>query len=114
VRLLFDANLSPGLIPLLADLYPNSVHVLFVGLGPSPADDQIWTFSGTGNDVVASKDADFYRLSTLFGAPPKVVWLRIGNGPTLVAEALLRRSHAQISAFVADPTAALLILGRRV
>lgn len=32
MRLLFDQNLSPRLVNRLADLYPSSQHVSFIGL----------------------------------------------------------------------------------
>jgi predicted nuclease of predicted toxin-antitoxin system len=28
---------------------------------------------------ILSKDSDFYQRSLLFGPPPKLIWLRIGN-----------------------------------
>jgi predicted nuclease of predicted toxin-antitoxin system len=31
---------------------------------------------------LVTKDEDFHRLSVLRGAPPKVVWLRVGNCTT--------------------------------
>jgi predicted nuclease of predicted toxin-antitoxin system len=112
VKLLFDSNLSPDLVRLLADIYPGSAHVLFVGLGPAPADDDIWAYAAANDFVVVSKDADFYRLSIVNGAPPKVVWLRTGNGPTSAAEARLRASVRQVSDFIFDASAALLVVGR--
>lgn len=112
VRLFFDANLSPVPVRLLEDQFPGSAHALFVGLGPAPTDDDIWTCAANNGFVIVSKDADFYRLSTVNGAPPKVVWLRIGNGPTTAVESLLRQSVVRFADFTADPSAALLILGR--
>jgi predicted nuclease of predicted toxin-antitoxin system len=32
LKLLFDQNLSPGLVERLADLYPGSTHVYSMGL----------------------------------------------------------------------------------
>jgi predicted nuclease of predicted toxin-antitoxin system len=110
MKLLFDANLSPELVLLLADIYPGSAHVFAAGLGLSPSDDAIWAHAAAGGFVVVSKDADFYRLSTVRGAPPKVIWLRVGNGTTAIAEGVLRRSEIQIASFAADATAAILVL----
>jgi predicted nuclease of predicted toxin-antitoxin system len=112
VKFLFDANLSPELVRLLAGHYPGSDHVLLVGLGASPTDDAIWKHAAKNDFVIVSKDADFYRLSTLHGAPPKFVWLRVGNGPTAVAAATLLSARVRISEFLADPSAALLLLGK--
>jgi hypothetical protein len=41
VKLLFDENLSPGLVSRLTDLFPKSVHVHECGLGES-SDNAIW------------------------------------------------------------------------
>ena len=57
-----------------------------------------------------SKDADFHHLSFLFGAPPKVVWLRIGNASTREVADVLKTYRSSIQAFSADPDAALLIV----
>jgi predicted nuclease of predicted toxin-antitoxin system len=60
--------------------------------------------------VIVSKDTDFFNLSTVYGAPPKVVWLRVGNAGTEAVAAILAQEQAQIMALVADKEAALLIL----
>ena len=56
MRLLYDENLPPRLVPLLADVYPGSVHVRDVGLR-SGADELAW----------------LCHRSLLFGFPPKVI-----------------------------------------
>ena len=50
-----------------------------------------------------TKDADFNDLSVLRGAPPKVLWPRLGNRTTNDIEQTLRRAHAEIVAFLSDP-----------
>ena len=60
--------------------------------------------------MIVSKDTDFFNLSTVYGAPPKVVWLRVGNAGTEAVAAILAQEQAQIMALVADKEAALLIL----
>jgi predicted nuclease of predicted toxin-antitoxin system len=109
VRLLFDQNLSRRLVRLLADLYPDSQHVVDVHL--DAADDRaVWEFAKEHGLTIVSKDADFRQLSFLFGHPPKTVWLRIGNSPTGVAADLLRSSSLVIAGFLDDAESALLIL----
>ncbi len=44
MKLLFDQNLSPRLPSLLADLYPESVHVRDVGLRKA-TDSDIWAYA---------------------------------------------------------------------
>ena len=95
MKLLFDQNLSHRLVGLLADLFPGSLHVAECGL--ADADDRmIWSFARDLNYVIASKDSDFSDLSFLFGAPPKAVWVRVGNGPTSVIAELLRSQAARL------------------
>ena len=58
-----------------------------------------------------SKDADFFQRSVTYGAPPKVVWLRVGNAPTATVEGLLRDRLPVVRAFADDPDATFLALG---
>ena len=109
MRLLFDQNLSPRLVFLLADLYPGSTHVREVGL--RDADDfVIWRYALEQEYVIVSKDSDFHQLSFVHGHPPKAVWLRVGNGATAVIAALLRRHRETLQQFDADPEASFLVL----
>ncbi len=109
MSLLFDQNLSRRLLKLLAAEFPGSEQVLLAGL--STADDRaVWAYASAHGLAIVSKDADFQRLSAALGPPPKVIWLRVGNGPTRDVEALLRSRAADIRAFLADRVAALLEL----
>jgi predicted nuclease of predicted toxin-antitoxin system len=78
VKLLFDENLSPKLPHLLASHFPGSVHVRECGLKGQP-DQAIWEYARTHQFTLVSKDGDFYQRSLLLGAPPKLVWLCVGN-----------------------------------
>lgn len=76
MKLLFDENLSPKLVGLLSDLYPDSTHVRNVGL--ARADDElVWAYAKDHGLAIVSKDADFHQRSFVYGAPPKVVWIRV-------------------------------------
>jgi predicted nuclease of predicted toxin-antitoxin system len=109
VKLLFDQNLSPRLCLHLADLGDTIVHVRSVGL--EAADDaQVWAHAAEHQFTIVTKDADFNNRAFLFGPPPKVVWVHIGNCSTQDIEDLLRARHAELVSFAADPAAALLIL----
>lgn len=109
MKLLFDENLSPRLGKSLAQAFPGSLHVDDVGLH-GRMDAEIWAYAGGHGFVLVSKDNDFRQLSFLRGAPPKVVWLRIGNASTREVSALLLSRQPEIAEFVADPEAALLLV----
>ena len=68
MKLLFDQNLSPHLTRLLADIYPDSIHVREVGLREA-GDSEIWEYAKENGFVIVSKDADFQQRGLLRGAP---------------------------------------------
>lgn len=78
MKLLFDENLSHKLAYRLVDLFRDSVHVRDVGLKATD-DPLVWDYARDNDFMIVSKDADMHDLSRVFGNPPKVVWLRLGN-----------------------------------
>ena len=73
-------------------------------------DREIWEYARDQSLVIVTKDEDFQRLSVLYGAPPKVIWVRLGNCSTAGIIRLLTDRHDAIERFVADEEAALLAL----
>lgn len=109
MKLLFDQNLSPRLPHLLADLYPDSVHVRNVGLRDA-TDSNIWAYAKWYGFAIVSKDSDFQQRSLLYGYPPKFIWLRVGNCPVKTIEDLLRNYSAAIHTFDRDSMKSHLML----
>lgn len=111
MKLLFDENLSFRLVAALADIYPQSAHVRDIGLlgGEDPA---IWAHAAEHGFLLTSKDTDFYDRSVFYGAPPKVLWLRIGNSTVAETADLLRHQYILIRRFYDDPAATFLPLHR--
>ena len=109
MKLLFDQNLSFRLVDMLQDLFPESTHVRAVGL--ESADDRaVWEYAARQGLAIVSKDSDFQQRSMVFGHPPKVIWVRLGNCTTQDVADLLRRECPEIEAFLADDQAAFLAL----
>ena len=109
MKLLFDENLSHKLVRRLADLFPDSIHVREVGL--KAADDPVvWEYAKNDDLLIVSKDSDMHQRSFVFGYPPKVVWVRLGNCSTSDVERLLQRHFAAIKAFYEDDYASFLSL----
>jgi predicted nuclease of predicted toxin-antitoxin system len=109
VKLLLDENLSPRLGPLIAAAFPLSVHVEHLGLRGAP-DGALWDLARAESLVIVSKDDDFRQRSFLYGSPPKVIWLAIGNSRTSVIAGVLLAAQSRISDFLNDPEDGLLIL----
>jgi predicted nuclease of predicted toxin-antitoxin system len=78
MKLLFDENLPPKLAGSLAEQFPGSAHLRKFGL-VGATDEAVWEHAKEKGFTIVPKDSDFQQRSMLFGHPPKVVWLRIGN-----------------------------------
>lgn len=109
VKLLFDQNLSPRLVASVSDRFPGSAHVRTLGLASSD-DAEVWRAAAAGGYTIATKDADFHQMSFLYGHPPKVVWLRLGNCTTQQIEAVLRARVDVLREFENDAEASFLAL----
>jgi predicted nuclease of predicted toxin-antitoxin system len=109
MKLLFDENLSPKLPIYLEDFFPNSLHVRDVGM-KAMSDPVVWNYAKDNDLMIVSKDADMHDLSLVFGNPPKVIWLRLGNCSTSQVESLLRQNFELVKLFYADESLSLLVL----
>lgn len=109
MKFLFDENLSPSLVSRLQDVFPGSLHVRDVELH-SASDSLVWKYAEENSLIICSKDSDMHQRSFLFGFPPKVVWVRLGNCSTSDVEHLLRFRYAEIEAFASDEFASFLSL----
>ena len=103
--------MSDRLVARLADLYPDSAHVRDFGLERGD-DEPVWSHAKLNGFTLVTKDDDFRQLCFLFGPPPKVIWVRLGNCTTADVEALLRARHSDVLNFAADASAAFLLLTR--
>ena len=110
MRLLFDEQLSEDLSKLLQDVFPSSLYVREIGAGGA-TDATVWQLAKEHVCLIVSKDEDFHRLSVLLGAPPKVIWVRLGNCSTEDIAQLLRQRHADIQRFAEHEEATFLVLG---
>src|SRR5881394_2318048 len=105
MKLLFDQNLSFKLCRQLADVFPDTNQIRLLGM--EEADDRlIWEYAKANDFILVSQDVDFADMATLYGPPPKVIWLRCGNQPTKAIEKRLREHIEAIMTFELDDTAA--------
>jgi predicted nuclease of predicted toxin-antitoxin system len=110
MKLLLDQNISYKLVKRLGDVYPDSRHVRQIELD-NAEDLAVWNYAKDNGFVIVSKDEDFHQRSFLSGAPPKVVWLRLGNCATQDIEDALRRNRMALIDFVNREEAAFLVIG---
>lgn len=101
MKLLLDQNISFRVIRKLVNHFPlvEGVrdHNLF------EADDRtIWEFCRRNGYTIVTFDEDLYNLTTLYGPPPKIIWLRTGNLSNDQIAELLVRFKTNITLFVQD------------
>ena len=95
MKLLFDESLSPRLVLLLSDLFPESESALRNGLA-RVGDRRILEYAVAHGFILVSTDRDFERLvRQMPGA--RVVVLRSCDYPTGVAADVLRRNAIRIT-----------------
>jgi predicted nuclease of predicted toxin-antitoxin system len=95
MKLLFDESLSPRLVVLLGDLFPESESALRNGLACT-GDRRILDYAATNGFILVSTDSDFEPLARQTPGA-KVVILRSCDYPTDVAADVLRRNAIRIA-----------------
>jgi len=78
VKLLFDQNISLKILKSLPPQLSECQQVRFIGLEDA-ADYEIFQFAKINDFVIVTFDSDFVDLNTLYGTPPKIIWLNTGN-----------------------------------
>lgn len=97
MKLLLDENLSRRIAPLLQVAYPDSSQVSLLNLAAS-TDRELWQYAKDNDFVIVTHDSDFNELSTLYGSPPKVIWLKTGNQSKVATLRILLDRQADILA----------------
>lgn len=102
MKLLLDENLSRRIVPLLQTDYPQSSQIALLQLEAS-TDRHIWEYAKANDYVIVTRDSDFHELSTLYGSPPKIIWLKTGNQSKVsTLRELLDHKEAILSALLQE------------
>ena len=73
-------------------------------------DPHIGNYAKENSLIIVSKDSDMHDLSLMFGMPPKVIRVRLGNCSTAEVANLLRTDFNVIKMFAEDSEVSLLVL----
>ena len=101
MKLLFDQNISHRVVLRLQDRYPEIKHVRDFNL-QFATDRHIWSFAKENGYALVTFDSDFNDLATLYGHPPKIIWLRFGNTLTQELASKIEVTLDIISSFLTD------------
>src|SRR5271154_6794429 len=98
MKLLFDESLSPKLVELLSDLFPDSESALRNGLARA-GDLRILEYASSHGFLLVSTDGEFVRLLTAIPTA-RVVILPSCEYPAHVAAPGLRRNAIRIAELI--------------
>lgn len=99
VGLLIDANVSYRIKKLLAQKFPSIQHASALPNHPLK-DIEFWEFAKKESLVIITYDEDYIDIQTLKGFPPKIIWLRFGNQPTVYIANKLLLYETEIQNFI--------------
>lgn len=108
MKLLFDHNLSPKIVPAVADLF-ESAHLRQFGLQRQTDDEIIYDFARQHGYTIVTADRDFLELARLHGAPSQVIQLQAMDYPTQAAATLIRKYAIAIAEFGQSSRAVLVL-----
>ena len=99
MKLLFDQNISYRILRLLPEEFSDSAHIKSEGLINS-SDFDIWEFAKKKDYIIVTQDSDFNDLNSLYGFPPKIIWIRAGNLKTHTILKALQENLKTIDLFL--------------
>jgi predicted nuclease of predicted toxin-antitoxin system len=109
MKILFDENISYRIVKKLQDHFPESKHVSDI----SPilqSDEFIFKYAKENDFTIATFDEDFENISVSRGAPPKIIWLRMGNTSTIKISERFIESKQMIRTFIESDDSVILEL----
>lgn len=101
MRLIFDQNISHRILKELPIRFSYSTSVKSEGL-INANDKEIWEFAQKSNLTIVTQDSDFNDLNAVYGYPPKIVWLRLGNLSTAQIASIILSQEQEILDFIKD------------
>ncbi len=73
-RILIDENLPRSLVAKLGGACTHASEI-----AAQASDTLLWEYARERNWIILTRDTDFFDRLILYGSPPKIVWVRLGN-----------------------------------
>ena len=73
-RFLIDENLPKALGDVIGDASTHASEI-----APQASDTLLWKYARERDWIILTRDTDFFDRLLLFGSPPKIIWVRLGN-----------------------------------
>ena len=78
MKFIIDAHLPKSIVQIFVDLGYDAIHTSDLPRGNN-TDDKDIVIVAAQDGVVVSKDEDFYQSFLLYGKPPKLIHVKVGN-----------------------------------
>ncbi|NBB23297.1 hypothetical protein GVN20_28355 [Runella sp. CRIBMP] len=102
MKVLIDQNISYRIVPRLAHLFEELVHIKSLGWIDWNDYDIFINARQQGYTAVITLDEDFNILLLEHGMPPKIIWLKTGNCSTQVLSEIIISKIEIINSFLED------------
>ena len=99
MKLLLDQNISYRVLKLLSVHFTKVTHIKQENL-TNASDLDIRNYAIRNDYTIVTYDDDFIKYNYLYGAPPKILWIRRGNLSNEALAQLLIDSKEKIELFV--------------
>jgi predicted nuclease of predicted toxin-antitoxin system len=74
-----DEHIAPSIASFISTTFKVSCRHISEVVGNASTDLEIFFAARSAEVIIISKDADFVKLFTEYGAPPKIIHLQCGN-----------------------------------
>lgn len=108
--LVIDAQLPPSLVTWFQDHGMLAEHVGPLMGDPAAADETIWQLARKPGWVILTKDQDFVDRAMVFGPPPVVIHLNLGNCSNQKLKRHLEQCWPVVSILLQQPGAAIITI----
>lgn len=108
--IVIDAQLPPALAAWFQNGGYMAEHVGPLMGDPAASDERIWTRARQPGWMIVTKDQDFVDRGTLFGPPPVVIHVNLGNCSNQRLLAHFDRCWPTVAALVQQPDAAVVTI----
>lgn len=79
MKWLIDAQLPPRLCGWFKKKGETCLHTIDISGGLNLSDDVLWNYAKENDFIIVSKDTDFFERTLLYGSPPQVLFVQLGN-----------------------------------
>jgi len=104
MTVLIDQNISHRIVPQIAFLFDELVHVKTLGWIDWNDHEIFMSARNLKYDAVITLDEDFNKLLLQHGTPPKVIWLKTGNCSTIQLTGVILAHKEVILNFLSNDT----------